>query len=180
MAIATLRDLYFDELSGLVDAERQIVRALLSLAEAAYARELREVLVRHAEESRLHLERLDLIFTHWGEARRSQPSIGLTGIVQESDDRLHATTTEDVRDAAVIAAAQRIEHYVLAGYASARTFARRLNRTDEARLLQETIDDERRADRRLTTIAEAAIDRVDDVFVELSAPALPPDPVAPR
>src|SRR5262245_42955914 len=98
MAIGSLRDLYLDELNDLYDAEMQIVRALPQLAEAARHPELRAALSRHSEESRLHLERLELIFTHWGERWRPQSCLGLTGIVQEADDRVHAATTADTRD----------------------------------------------------------------------------------
>ena len=157
MAIASLKDLYFDELSDLYDAELQLIRTLPRLAEAAHSRELREALRKHTEESRLHLERLELIFTHWGERRRTKPCSGLAGIVQEADDRMTQDATDDARDASIIGAAQRIEHYEIAAYGCARTYARRLNRPDEARLLQETLDEEGRADRRLTEIAEAPI-----------------------
>ena len=157
MSIGSLKDLYFDELGDLYDAETQIIRTLPRLAEATRAPELRDALMKHCEESRLHLERLELIFTHWGERRRSRPCGGVTGIVQEADDRLHDVTTDEARDASIIGAAQRIEHYEIAAYRCARTYARRLNRTDEARLLQETLDEEGRADRRLMEIAEADI-----------------------
>ena len=120
MALASLKDLYFDELADLYDAETQIVRTLPRLVDAARAPELREALKKHCDESRLHLERLELIFTHWGERRRSSPCAGLTGIVQEADERLHEAATEDVRDAAIIGAAQRIEHYEIAAYGCAR------------------------------------------------------------
>jgi ferritin-like metal-binding protein YciE len=155
MAIASLKDLYFDELGYLYDAETQMIRALPRLAEAARAPELREALTRHCEESRLHLERLELIFTHWGELRRSKPCAGLAGIVQEADERLNQDATDAARDASIVGVAQRIAHYEMAGYGCARTFARRLNRLDEARLLQETLDEEGRADHRLSEIAEA-------------------------
>jgi len=164
MAIGSLKDLYFDELGDLYDAETQIILTLPRFAEAARAPELREALTRHCEESRLHLERLELIFTHWGEPRRSRPCGGVSGIVQEADDRLHEVTTDDARDAAIIGAAQRVEHYEMAAYGCARTYARRLNRDDEARLLQETLDDVGRADHRLTEIAEAHIN--DDARLE--------------
>jgi len=157
MTFGTLKDLYLDELSDLYDAELQIVRTLPRLAEAAHLPALRQALGKHAEESRLHLERLDLIFTHWGERVRLRSCTGLTGIVQEADDRVHEATTADARDAAIGGAAQRIEHYEMAAYATARTYARRLNRTDEARLLQETLNEESRADRLLAAIAEADI-----------------------
>ncbi len=157
MAIASLKDLYFDELSDLYDAEMQMLRTFPRLAEAAHAPELREALRQHCDESRLHLERLELIFTHWGERRREKTSTGVAGIVQEADDRLNQEATDDARDAGIIGVAQRIEHYEIAAYGCARAYARRLNRPDEARLLQETLDEEGRTDRRLTEMAEAHI-----------------------
>jgi len=158
MAITSLKDLYFDELSDLYDAEMQMIRTLPRLAEAARAPELRDALRHHCDESRHHLERLELIFTHWGERRRAKPCAGLAGIVQEADDRLNQEATDDVRDAGIIGAAQRIEHYEIAAYGCARTYARRLNRPDDARLLQETLDEAGRAQRRLTVLAEAPLD----------------------
>jgi ferritin-like metal-binding protein YciE len=172
MSLASLKDLYFDELGDLYDAETQMIRALPRLVEAARAPELREALRKHCDESRLHLERLELIFTHWGERRRSKPCAGLAGIVQEADERLNQAETDDARDAAIIGAAQRIEHYEIAAYGCARTYARRLNRLDEARLLQETLDEEGRTDRRLTEIAEAHIN--DDARLESDFQSEPP------
>ena len=157
MPLASLKDLYFDELGDLYDAETQMIRTLPRLAEAARAPELREALKKHCDESRLHLERLELIFTHWGERRRSKACAGLAGIVQEADERLNQAATDDARDASIIGVAQRIEHYEIAAYGCARSYARRLNRLDEARLLQETLDEEKRADHRLTEIADAHI-----------------------
>ena len=172
MAIASLKDLYFDELGDLYDAETQTIRTLPRLAEAARAPELREALKKHCDESRLHLERLELIFTHWGERRRSTQCAGLAGIVQEADARLNQEATDDARDAAIIGVAQRIEHYEIAAYGCARTYARRLNRLDEARLLQETLDEEGRTDHRLSQIAEAHIN--DDARSEADLQADPP------
>jgi ferritin-like metal-binding protein YciE len=120
--------------------------------------------MKHYEESRLHLERLQLIFTHWGERPGLHRCMGVAGIVQEADDRLNRGATDDVLDAAIIGAAQRFEHYELAAYGCARTYARRLNRPDEARLLQETLEEEGRADRRLTEIAESHVN--DDARTE--------------
>jgi ferritin-like metal-binding protein YciE len=164
MAIGSLKDLYIDELARLYDAETQLIRTLPRLAEAAHAPELREALVKHTEESRLHLERLELIFTHWGERRRSRPCAGLAGIVQEAESRLNEEATDDARDAAIIGVAQRIEHYEIATYGCARTYARRLSRPDEARLLQETLEEEGRTDHRLSEIAEAHVN--DDARTE--------------
>src|SRR5580765_1883573 len=173
MAIASLKDLYFDELSDLYDAEMQIIRTLPRLAESAHAPELREALRQHCDESRLHLERLELIFTHWGERRRLKACAGLAGIVQEADARLNQEATDDARDAAIIGVAQRIEHYEIAAYGCARTYARRLNRLDEARLLQETLDEEGRTDHRLSEIAESHIndDARSEADLHADAPA---------
>jgi ferritin-like metal-binding protein YciE len=154
MALASLRDLYFDELANLYDAETQIIRTLPRLAEAARSPELREALRKHCEESRLHLERLELIFTHWGERRRSKACAGVSGIVQEADERLNQAATDDATDAAIIGVAQRVEHYEIAAYGCARAYARRLSRLDEARLLQETLDEESRAERVFAELAE--------------------------
>jgi ferritin-like metal-binding protein YciE len=172
MPIASLKDLYFDELGDLYDAETQMIRTLPRLAEAARAPELREALKKHCDESRLHLERLELIFTHWGERRRLKPCAGLAGIVQEADERLTQQATDDARDAAIIGVAQRIEHYEIAAYGCARTYARRLNRLDEARLLQETLDEEGRTDHRLSEIAESHVN--DDARSEADLQATPP------
>jgi ferritin-like metal-binding protein YciE len=157
MSIASLKDLYLEDLGDLYDAENQMIRALPRLAEAARAPELKEALTRHGDESRLHLERLQLIFTHWGEKLPMRRCAGLAGIVQEADNRLTEPATDDARDAAIVGAAQRIEHYEIAAYGCLRTYASRLNRPDEARLLQETLDEEGRADHRLTEIAEAHV-----------------------
>jgi ferritin-like metal-binding protein YciE len=155
MPMGSLKELYLDELCDLYDAESQKLLTLPRLAEAAHAPELREALTRLCLEARHHLERLQLIFTHWGEPRRTQRCAGLAGIVQEADDRLNEPATEPARDAAIIGAAQRIAHYEIAAYGAARVHARWLNRMDDARLLEETIDEETRADRRLADIAEA-------------------------
>ena len=157
MGFGSLKDLYLDELGTLYDAEVQMIRTLPRLSEAAHAPELRETLINHCRESRLHIDRLELIFTHWGERVPLRSSAGLAGIVQEADDRLNQEATPDARDAAIIAVAQRIEHYEIAGYGCARSYARRLNRPDEARLLQATLDEEGRVESRLSAIADAQL-----------------------
>jgi ferritin-like metal-binding protein YciE len=169
MAAASLKDFYFDELGELYDAEIQMIRTLPRLEEAARTPELRATLKTHCDESRLHLERLDLIFTHWGERRHQKPCAGIAGIVQEADSWLNQDAPIETRDAAIISVAQRIEHYEIAAYGSARTCARRLNRPDEARLLQETLDEEHRTDQKLTQIAEAQ--GAGDSSVESTIPA---------
>jgi ferritin-like metal-binding protein YciE len=158
MGIDSLKELYFEELRTLYDAETQMIRTLPRLAESARDPELREVLTKHCERSRLHLERLQLIFTHWGQPARSQSCPGVAGIVQEADARLNRPATPEARDAAIIGIAQLFEHYEIAAYGCARNHARRLNRPDEARLLQETLAEEGRTDHRLTEIADTQAD----------------------
>ena len=102
MGLGSLKDLYLDELGTLYDAEVQMIRALPRLSEAAHAPELRDTLTKHCRESRLHIERIELIFTHWGERRPLRSSAGLAGIVQEADERLNQEATPDARDAAII------------------------------------------------------------------------------
>jgi ferritin-like metal-binding protein YciE len=150
-----LTDVYLAELSTLYDAEIQALRVLPRLRDAARSLKLREALARHCDETRLHIERLQLIFTHWGAQADAGHSAGLAGIVQEADERLHDGATDDARDAIVIGVAQRLEHYEIAGYGCARIFARRLNRPDEARLLLETLEEEGRAARRISEVAES-------------------------
>lgn len=157
MSMGSLKELYLDELNELYDTEAQKILMLPRLAEAAHAPELRAALVKQGRDAQLHLERLDLIFTHWGVARRAGRCLGLAGIVQEADNRLNEPATHPARDAAIFGAAHRIAHYEIAAYGTARLYARWLNRLDDARLLDETIEEETRADRRLIEIAEGRI-----------------------
>ncbi len=157
MATGSVKELYLDELGDLYDSEMLKILALPRLAEAARSAELRQALEKQCREARLHLERLELIFTHWGEERRTGHCTGLAGIVQEADDRVNDPMTDSARDVAIIGAAHRIAHYEIAAYDAARLYARWLSRVDDARLLEETLEEETRADRRLTEIAEAQI-----------------------
>jgi ferritin-like metal-binding protein YciE len=152
MALASLKELYLDELGDLYDVETQMIRTLPRWSERAGAPELRATLAACSQESRLHLERLQLIFTHWGLTAAPRSCAGISGIVQEADDRLTQVTTRDVCDAAIIGATRRVEHYEIAAYGCARAYALRVNRTDEARLLQETLNEEGRADRELAAL----------------------------
>jgi ferritin-like metal-binding protein YciE len=154
MGFGSLKDLYLDELALLYDAELQVTRKLAHLSELARDPVLRETLARQSRDALFHLERIELIFTHWGERRPLRTSAGLAGIVQEADERLNQETTQDARDAVVIGIAQRIAHYEMAVYGSVRICALRLNRRDEARLLQETLDEESRADKRLSAMVD--------------------------
>jgi ferritin-like metal-binding protein YciE len=155
MANGSLKELYLDELGGLYDTETQKILTLPRLAEAAQTPQLRAALEKQTIEARLHLERLQLMFTHWGELRRARRCAGLAGIVQEADERLHDLQTLPTCDAAILGVAHRITHYEMAAYGAARLYARWLNRLDDVRLIDEILEEEGRADRRLTDVAEA-------------------------
>ena len=157
MANGSLKELYLDEIGDLCDAEAQKLHTLRRLAESARLPDLRAALERQCREAQLHLERLELMFTHWGEPRRIRHCAGLAAIVQEADDRVNDPTTDAARDVAIIGAARLITHYGIAAYGVARLYARWLNRLDDARLLEETLVEEARADRRLSDLGEARI-----------------------
>jgi ferritin-like metal-binding protein YciE len=163
VATETLESLYLDELSYLYDAESRSLRLLWRLQEATHTPALRHELGKQCDESRLHLERLQLIFTRWGADARVRPCLGLAGIIEEADDRLHEAGSAEVNDHVIVSIARRMEHYEMASYGAARALARRLNRVDEARLLQETLDDEVRADGRLAEIGQANGSRPESV-----------------
>src|SRR5215510_11518197 len=124
MPTGSLKELYLDELGDLYDSETQKILTLPRLSEAARSPELRGALGKQCREARLHLERLDLIFTHWGEERRTRRCAGLAGIVQEADDRVNDPTTDLARDVLIIGAAHRIVHYEIAAYDAALLYAR--------------------------------------------------------
>ncbi len=117
MASGALTQVYLDELATLYDAEMQALRVLPRLRDAARSMRLRDALTRHCDETRLHVERLQLIFTHWGGQASAGRSAGVAGIVQEADERLNEGATDDARDAVVIGLAQRLEHYEIAATA---------------------------------------------------------------
>jgi ferritin-like metal-binding protein YciE len=155
--MATLRDLLIVELSDLLDAEEQILRELPVMAARATAPELRALFDDHYRETRRHRDRLQHLFERLDERPRVVICHGVRGLVEEARDR-HATWDPgEVLDAALIGAAQRLEHYEMAGYGCARTYAATLRDHDAARVLQQTLDEERQADRRLSALAEANV-----------------------
>jgi len=159
MAVTTLRDLYQAELEDLYDAEQQIINALPRLQAAASSEDLKGAFAKHLERTRLHVERLDLIFSRLGLTRQQTKSAGIEGLIREGERRLQLSGDPNTRDAALIAAAQHVEHYEIAGYGCARTFARLIGDEAGAHLLQETLDEEGSADHELTRIAMAGINQ---------------------
>jgi ferritin-like metal-binding protein YciE len=153
----TLRDLFMDELRDLYDAEHQILSALPKMEERASDDELKRAFRSHLEETRGQVTRLEQVFEKCGEKPERKTCAAMKGLVAEGEEILKAKGDDDVIDAGLIAAAQRVEHYEIAGYGTLRTLARRLGFEEQARLLQQTLDQEGAADKKLTQIAESRV-----------------------
>ena len=159
MPIVTLRDLYIAELQDLLDAERQTAIALPEMAAAATSSELRDVFSRHLEQTTVQMQRLELLLRKLDACEPGHPCEAIRGLISEGRRRIAETERGDVLDAALIGAAQRIEHYEIAAYGCARTYARTLRDEEAARLLQQTLDEEGETDHRLSRIAERGVNQ---------------------
>jgi ferritin-like metal-binding protein YciE len=159
MPIVTLRDLYIAELQDLFDVERETIQALPAMADAATSSALRDTFAAHLEQTRVQLQRLELLLRKLDVRGDVQPCEAIRGLIAEGRRRMAETERGDVLDAALIGAAQRIEHYEIAAYGCARTYARTLGDADAERLLQQTLDEEGAADHRLSRIAERGINQ---------------------
>lgn len=157
LKIESLRDLFVQELRDLYNAENQLVKALPRMEKAAFSNDLKESFSEHLKQTQGHVSRLEQIFNHLGESPKSETCEAMEGLISEGEDYVKADTEEHIRDAALIAAAQKIEHYEIAGYGTARTLATCLADTTSANLLQETLNEEAKADKHLTEIAESHI-----------------------
>lgn len=157
MRINSLHDLYVTELRDLYDAENRITKALPKMAEAANSQELRNAFELHLEQTRRHTQRLDQIFQQLDESPKGQKCKSMEGIIEESEDLMDEDAPAAVSDAALIAAAQRVEHYEIAVYGTVRTYATRLGFQDQARLLGDTLREEGETDKKLTSLAESYI-----------------------
>ncbi len=157
--VKTMEDLFLEEIRDLFDAEKQITKALPKMAKAATSEELNTAFTEHLEQTRGHIERLEQIFSGLGAKSGGVKCKGMEGLLKEGDEMVSLTDAGMVRDAGLIAAAQRVEHYEMAGYGSARTFAQLLGRMEAADLLEETLEEERETDENLTTIAESMVNQ---------------------
>lgn len=153
MKINSLQELYVDELRDLYDAENQLTKALPKMAEAATSEELREGFEEHLEQTRGHVQRLEEIFERLGEKPKGKKCKGMEGVIKEGSEVLDEDMQEDTHDAAIIGAAQRVEHYEIAGYGTARTHAELLGRDEDVQLLEQTLDEEKETDEKLTQLA---------------------------
>ena len=153
MNLNSLHDLFVHELQDLYSAETQLVQALPKMADAASHEELRVAFREHLEETKGHVKRLEEICRELGISPGGEHCEAMSGLIKEGEELMQAPGDPDTRDAALISAAQRVEHYEIAGYGTVRTFAKQLELDNIARTLNETLDEESAADTKLTKIA---------------------------
>jgi len=149
-----LHDLFLDELADLMSAETQLTKALPKMAKAAQSEELREAFESHLEETENHVNRLKEAFESLDEKPRSKTCKAMKGLVEEGSELMQELKGSSAIDAGLIAAAQKVEHYEIASYGTVRTWAEQMGHSEAARLLEETLDEEKAADDKLTDIAE--------------------------
>lgn len=154
MKAETLQDLYIEQLKDLYDAENQLIKALPKMAKAASSPELRNAFEEHLEKTREHAQRIETIFEGIGEKAKGQKCKAMEGLVKEGSEVIEEDMGERVKDAALIAAAQRVEHYEIAGYGCVRTYANLLGDSEATNLLEQTLREEKEADELLGGIAE--------------------------
>jgi len=150
-------DLLLEELRDLYDAEKQLTKALPKMAKAATSEELRAAFEEHLQQTEGQVERLEQIFEQLGEKATGKKCAAMSGLIKEGEEVASETDDDSVRDAGLIAAAQKVEHYEISGYGSVRTHAQLLGHDQAVRLLQETLDEEKETDEKLNDLAESMI-----------------------
>jgi len=153
METNALKELYIDELRDIYNAENQLVKALPKMAKAATSNELRAGFEGHLEQTKGHVQRLEEIFNELGEKPTGKKCKGMEGLIEEGKEMIEEQEGE-VLDAGLISAAQRVEHYEIAAYGCVRTYANLLGETNAAELLEETLQEEKDTDSKLTQLAE--------------------------
>jgi ferritin-like metal-binding protein YciE len=157
MEMEELRDLYVEQLRDLYHAENQLVKALPKMAKAASDEQLKTAFLDHLEETKGHVERLTQVFERLGVKVAGKKCKAMEGLIAEGGEMIDEDAAPEVKDAGLIAAAQRVEHYEMAGYGTVRAYAKLLGDTAQARILQQTLDEEGAADKKLTQLAESVI-----------------------
>jgi len=148
-----LKELYIDELKDIYNAENQLVKALPKMAKAANSEELRTGFEEHLEQTRGHVQRLEQIFKELGEKPSGKKCKGMEGLVAEGQEMMGEDFDDEVMDAALISAAQRVEHYEIAAYGTVRTYAELLGEDAAVQLLEQTLEEEKETDQKLTDLA---------------------------
>jgi ferritin-like metal-binding protein YciE len=153
----TLEDMYIDLLKDLYSAEKQLVKALPKIAKAAHSSELTKAFQDHLRQTEGHVERIERIFSDLEGSPRGKKCVGMEGLIEEGSEIMKEDAEPEVMDAGLIAAAQKVEHYEIASYGTARAWAQRLGYNDATRLLQQTLEEESAANEKLTRIAESHV-----------------------
>jgi ferritin-like metal-binding protein YciE len=159
MSLESMHDLLLEELRDLYNAEQQLIKALPKIAEKVSTPSLRDAIETHCRETEGHLARLERIFGGLGEKSSGKKCKGMEGMLDEGEEMLSEKGSDSIRDAGIIAAAQRVEHYEIAGYGSAIAFAQLLGHQDIVTLLEETLAEEKAADQKLSAIAEEEVNQ---------------------
>ena len=155
MKESALKELYVDELKDLYSAESQLVKALPKMAKAAASPDLKAGFEGHLKQTNEHVARLEGIFKALGESPKGKHCKGMEGLIEEGKEMIEEDPGAEELDAGLIAAAQRVEHYEIAGYGCVRTYAKLLGQEDAAATLQETLNEEKETDSKLTGLAES-------------------------
>lgn len=153
----TLEDLYEDLLKDMYSAEKQLVKALPKMVKSAESPDLQNAFKEHLGQTEKHVERIERIFSKMGGSPRGKKCVGMEGLIEEGGELMKEDVDPDVLDAGLIAAAQKVEHYEIASYGTARAWAEKIGHTEHARLLQATLDEESLANEKLTELAESII-----------------------
>jgi ferritin-like metal-binding protein YciE len=162
MKIQSLQDLYVDELKDLYNAENQLIKALPKMAKAAKSDELQAAFEEHLKQTEQHAKRIETIFEELEQQPKGKKCVGMEGLIEEGKEIMEEADGASVLDAGLIVAAQKVEHYEIAAYGSARAHAEQLGYVDAAEILQETLDEEVAADEKLTQIAESLVNEQAD------------------
>ena len=155
--MSTLRETFLDELADIYDAEKQLVKALPKMAKAAENQQLKEGIEEHLEETEEHVSRLEQVFEHLGQKAKAKKCRAMAGLLEEGQELIK----EKAGDAALIAAAQKVEHYEIATYGSLKSWAEFMEENDVVDLLEETLEEEKSADEKLTEIAESVVNEME-------------------
>jgi ferritin-like metal-binding protein YciE len=150
----SLKELYIEQLRDIYDAENQLVKALPEMAKAATSEELRSGFENHLEQTKEHARRLERVFKDLGEKAKGKKCKGMQGLIAEGKEVIDEDFEDEVKDAALISAAQRVEHYEIAAYGTVRTYAEILGQKNAASLLEKTLEEEKETDEKLTELAE--------------------------
>ena len=159
MAVKSVNELLIDELQDIYHAEKQLVKALPKMAKNAKSDKLRQAVKHHLEQTKGHVQRLEQVFEKLDTKPRAKKCEAMEGLITEAEELMEEIATPEVLDAAMIAAAQKVEHYEIASYGTLSTLAEELGHTEAARLLEQTLNEEKAADQKLNEIALSGVNK---------------------